>query len=149
MLLDDFDEDGKLDLFDKSGQLSLGQGDGTFGAAMQVAFTGTRPRSASGDVDGDGHRDLVAAGSGPGTSSGTLVLLGNGAGGFHLQVDDSPVAGVASFPTAVAIGRFNADPYGDVLATRGVPDPLGGADIGGEARVFLGDDGGGLTSNRL
>ena len=63
----------------------------------------------------------MAAGSGPGTSSGTLVLLGNGAGGFHLQVDDSPVAGVTSFPTAVAIGRFNADPYGDVLATRGVP----------------------------
>ena len=148
VLLDDFDEDGELDLYVTGGVLRLGLGDGTFGAATQVASTGARLRVASADVDGDGHHDLVVPGSSVGTSSTTMVLLGNGGGGFHLQEDSLLAGGQPFYPSAIAIARFNADPFGDLLATRPTPG-TGGADTAGTARVFLGDDDGGLTSTNV
>ena len=81
----------------------------------------------------------------------TVVLLGNGGGGFHLQ-EDSLLAGgsrllprprsrsAASTPTRTAT----------CLATRRALRPRRAAqEIDGAARVFLGDDDGGLSSTSV
>ena len=76
-------------------------------------------------------------------------MLGNGAGGFRVQEDSLVEGGFQYAATAVAIARFNADPYGDLLATRPTSDPGGGADTDGTARVFLADDDGRFSSTFL
>jgi hypothetical protein len=105
-------------------------------------------RVATGDMDGDGHLDLLAAGAGP-SSASTLMLLGNGAGGFHLQDELLLAEGTGFYPSAVATGRFNADPYADVLGTTPTLPSGSHGDTDGTARVFLGGDDGGLTSSNV
>jgi hypothetical protein len=62
---------------------------------------------AIGDVNGDGHPDLVVANVGSNTVS---VLLGNGAGGFGAQTTFA----TGSEPYSVAIGDLNGDGYPDL-----------------------------------
>jgi FG-GAP-like repeat len=75
----------------------LGNGDGSFQAAVSYT-TDTNPAAVvTGDFDGDGKVDLAVANSGSNTVS---ILLGNGDGSFRPAVsyatDSSPVALVAS-----------------------------------------------------
>jgi FG-GAP-like repeat len=90
----DFNEDGKLDLatanYDYYGDndvgILLGHGDGTFAPAVPLS-NGTTQGSqgiATGDLNADGHKDLVVTSDSVGdfTQPYVSVLLGNGDGTF-------------------------------------------------------------------
>jgi len=103
----DFNGDGKLDLAvanvgSNNVSILLGNGDGTFQAAVDYG-AGSNPDSvAVGDFRGDGKLDLVVANDG---SNNVSILLGNGDGTFQAAVN----YGVGSAPTSVAVGDFNGD----------------------------------------
>jgi hypothetical protein len=114
----DFNGDGKPDLAvsnysslaDKNGSSSigilLGYGDGTF--QKEVTYTtGPHPYGiAVGDLNGDGHPDLVVANRDPFNYDPSIsVLLGNGDGTFQNAVNDQTDGGGLS----VALGDFNGD----------------------------------------
>ncbi len=108
----DFNADGKADLAvanNSSSNVSvlLGNGDGTFQAAVNYA-TGPIPRSVVvGDFNGDGKTDLAVANN---SSSTVSVLLGNGDGTFRAAVNYA----VASGPSSLAAGDFNNDGISDL-----------------------------------
>jgi len=117
----EFNGDGKPDLAvanagnpgtgdDGNVSILLGNGDGTFQPALSVA-AGKNPFSiAVGDVNGDGHADLIVANNGINPAGGWLagtvsVLLGKGDGTFREHVDHATGTG----PVSVAVGDFNGD----------------------------------------
>ena len=80
----------------------LGNGDGTFQAAVNYA-AGSRPYSvAVGDFNGDGKPDLAVAN---GSSNDVSVLLGNGDGTFQAAANYA----TGSDPISVGVGDFNGD----------------------------------------
>ncbi len=103
----DVNADGKLDLiFANSGSASIsvcmGNGDGTFIAAVNYAV-GTSPVCvAAGDLNGDGRLDLVVTNF---SSSSMSVLLNNGNGTFATAVPYT----CGNNPRQVAIADLNAD----------------------------------------
>src|SRR6267143_1127199 len=117
----DFNGDGKLDLAlaggtnpgtnDNSVNVLLGNGDGTFQAAVSYHHTGSVPFSVtSGDFNGDGKLDLVTANAfwgppPPEGSNSVSVLLGNGDGTFQAAVNYA----TGSSPLSVMSGDFNGD----------------------------------------
>jgi Ca2+-binding RTX toxin-like protein len=117
MVVGDFDGDGDLDIAfssvadpsDPSSisgvQVALGNGDGTFAAAIGYTTTasGAPAQIVAGDLNGDGFIDLVVTnGDDPGTIS---ILAGNGDGTFQAPVNlDSD-----GQPGGIALG----DPDGD------------------------------------
>jgi probable HAF family extracellular repeat protein len=108
----DLNGDGNDDLFvggNGSSAVLLGSGDGTFRPPVNIT-TGigdTASWVAIGDMNNDGHPDLVAANY---FDSTVGVLLGNGDGTFQ-PVVDYPVGwgGCCSYPDSVALGDFNHD----------------------------------------
>ena len=118
----DFDEDGNPDVaIGRAGvdvRMFLGDGAGglTLGAILPTVVL---PTSISvGDVNLDGHLDIVVAGKGdfrPGIDGYVWTFLGDGAGGF---ADGIPVDGVRE-PHHVAIGSFDdeTDDFIDLLIT--------------------------------
>jgi hypothetical protein len=142
----DVNGDGKPDLvvanFDQNsnnanGGVSVlrGNGDGTFQAPVSFSSGGYDATSvAIGDVNGDGHLDLIvvnlcqSVGS-CGEPSGVSVLLGNDDGSFNEPVSYS--SGV--YPSySVALGDLNRDGHPDLVVG-------GAADGGGMASVLLGN----------
>jgi hypothetical protein len=134
----DFDEDGILDLavagFGGNAVSVLrglgpgGAGNGTFAAAVPYALpSGSFPIAlASGDFNGDGVLDLVAADE---EAAGVSLLFGQGSGGAgNGTFTVGPRLAVSSSPWEIAVGDFNAD---------GVPD-LAVACAGGDLSVLIG-----------
>ncbi len=118
----------------------LGKGDGTFQSAATYSSGGTLPSSVViGDVNGDGHSDLVVANW---QSHSVGVLLGNGDGTFQ-----APVTYDAGFdPDSVVTGDVNGDGHPDLVladlclpsgdcSTGGVSVLLGKGDGTFQARV--------------
>ena len=119
----DFNGDGIPDLAvgnlaSNTVSVLLGNGDGTFQAAVTYSV-GYGPASlAVADLNGDGKLDLAVANYADNTVS---VLLGNGDGTFQAAVNF--IAG--SYPVSIAVGNFN-----------GKPD-LAVADAGGRVLILL------------
>jgi hypothetical protein len=129
----DFNGDGILDFAvadDNVPTVSifLGNGDGTFQAAVTYPIGGYGVDLKAGDFNGDGKLDLVATNSygadGPGNS--VSVLLGNGDGTFRPQVAYS----VGDYPESVAVGDFNGD---------GILDLAVGGDGSSAVDILLGN----------
>ena len=115
MAVGDFNGDGKADIvvtdrlggYEGSATILLGNGDGTFTAAVSPD-AGFGPEAvAVGDFNGDGKADLAIADSG-----GVKILLGNGDGTFAgSSVQLGPVA-----LFGIVVGDFNGDGKADLAA---------------------------------
>ena len=110
--LADLNHDGRLDLvvvvLDSSVRAYLGDGHGAFGAPIPFSFF--HPTCAAiGDVNGDGHPDIVAT-----TNDSIAVSLGNGLGGFS-----APTRYVVTYPLWVELGDVNGDGAADVVVEHG------------------------------
>jgi hypothetical protein len=98
----------------------LGNGDGTFQAPVTYSVCDGVDSVKVGDVNGDGHPDLVVTNypniCGQGKKDAVSVLLGNGDGTFQ-----SPVSfGAGGYPAySVAIADLNSDGKLDVVAANG------------------------------
>lgn len=112
MVAADFNGDGKMDLavvgdYVNSGGVTivLGNGDGTFQAVTpNFAITQGFNVVATGDFNGDGVPDLVAANYfDPG---GATILLGKGDGTFTAMAATLPLA---AFTRSIVVGDFNGD----------------------------------------
>jgi hypothetical protein len=129
----DFNGDGKLDLVTANevsdtiavpGNVSvlLGNGDGTFQAAVNYPVGPEPALAAVGDFNGDGKLDLAVAGID--VSSGfalVAILLGKGDGTFQAPVSYS----VHCYPSAVAVADFNSDGKLDLAVGAPCGDGLG------------------------
>jgi hypothetical protein len=98
-------------------------GDGSFTAGPAVTLGGSPVDLAVGDVDGDGHQDLVAGND----SGGITIAYGNSSGGFDAPVN-LPTDGGATWMVVTA--DFNNDGVDDFAGTN-----RGSATIS----VFLGE----------
>ncbi len=109
----------------------LGNGDGTFQAAVSFA-AGTDPVSvAVADLDGDTIPDLVTANR---DSNDVSVLLGNGDGRFRAAV--SFAAG--TLPFSVAVADLDGDTIPDLVTTNVSSDDVSGLINLPEASQLLG-----------
>ncbi len=116
----DFSGDGVLDLafvsdgtgFSDSISVLLGNGDGTFRAAIETQTNG-RVEGLVSDFDGDGKLDFVI--QGPGVPAPIGILLGNGDGTFQ-QPPQYYSTGFSGQAPYVALGDFNSDGTSDVFS---------------------------------
>jgi hypothetical protein len=113
----DFNNDGNEDLATLNGStldILLGNGDGTF----QPPRTTSAPYAlamATGDLNGDGHLDLVVSGAGPGGDpyqGNVSVLLGDGQGGLALSTFQRTNS---DWPTDVIVGDVDDDGWLDIV----------------------------------
>jgi hypothetical protein len=122
----DLNGDGKLDLVLTTVSqvyVLLGNGDGTFQAAVAYPAGVNLTSVAIGDFNGDGHPDLVVTDyvDQTGVQTNTVnILLGNGDGTFQAPVPFT--VGVA--PWEVVVGDFNQD---------GIPDLAVAGEFAGSA----------------
>jgi len=151
----DVNGDGHPDLVIANGCLSgsncnngvvsvlLGNGDGTFQSAVNYNAGYVPVAIATGDLNGDGHLDLILANQyqcNNCKTGGVSVLLGNGDGTFQAPVSYSSGGVVA---TGLAVGDLNGDGHLDVVVTNQYQCQNCG---NGQASVLLGKGDGTLRN---
>jgi len=148
----DLNGDGKLDAVVcgpanllGSAVVSVLLGDGAGGFTVSAFSVKDFPASSKiGDLNNDGHPDVVVAGALPGNTTGNFVsaYLGDGQGGFALA--QSTDLGAGNLKGDIALGDFNEDGNLDVAF------PVTGQQIHGEHStdidLFFGDGQGHLSA---
>jgi Bacterial Ig-like domain (group 3)/MBG domain (YGX type)/FG-GAP-like repeat len=131
----DFNGDGRQDLAilngqDNSYEILLGNGDGTFQAALAYSVGATPGTVAVADFNEDGKLDLAILYA---TAKQVSILLGNGDGTF------SPGGTLATgnFPVDVKVGALNNDGHADLVVPNHDDD---------DVQIFLGNGDGTFTS---
>ncbi|MBX3458488.1 MAG: VCBS repeat-containing protein [Planctomycetes bacterium] len=140
--LADLDGDGDLDVvlvrgsgYGAQDTIHMGNGNGTFGAAINLGGSGTITYSVQvGDITGDGHPDIVV-----GSSDGVLWYANNGQGQFGNGQYIGSTAG--KLVGALELGDMDGD--GDLDIAMGVGDAGTGA---GQSAILI-NDGNGAFSN--
>ena len=125
LAIGDFNGDGKLDIavanvFNNTVSIFLNQNCGlpavdcTFSPTPTSLPVGKNPSAISaGDMNADGHVDLVVANSG---DSSITVLLGDGTGAFTpVYEGQSSTFGTGALPQAIALADFSGDGRLDVV----------------------------------
>jgi parallel beta-helix repeat protein len=116
----DVDHDGDLDLAsanETSADVSvlLGNGDGTFGAALPYGVGTTPVAICCGDFNDDGDPDLAVANS---ASNNVSILLGNGSSGFGSASNYATDIG----PNGICCADFSFDGVLDLATSSGIAD---------------------------
>ncbi|MGE5177331.1 MAG: FG-GAP repeat domain-containing protein, partial [Hyphomicrobiales bacterium] len=118
----DFDEDGIGDVAavataGSTVTVLFGSGTGNLERRIDIEVNSSTKSIAIGDVDGDGHADIVVAcrfdASHTGTAGSVCVLYGNGDGTFRPRVDLETAT-----DATVAIGDMNGDGRLDLVVLR-------------------------------
>src|SRR5262249_23577987 len=116
----DFNSDGNVDIAvsvttTNSVAVLLGDGDGTFGLAVNYDVGSSPQGIMVGDVNQDGKLDVISAdecGDDPACRDGTVsVLLGRGDGSFEPRMTFAE----GLFPLSVAAADFNRDGHTDLV----------------------------------
>lgn len=112
MATGDFNGDGHLDVavaaWTGGTWVSLGNGDGTFGAPIATAGLAQTKSIEVADINGDGRDDIVSLATG-----GISVLLSDGDGTFTNSASFSPIG---TFNHSLSLGDFNGDGKYDFVA---------------------------------
>jgi hypothetical protein len=115
----DFNSDGNTDVVvrDGNGTLWLYPGNGGTGFLQRVplsatgAWAGMTAIVAAGDLNGDGHPDIVAR-----DQHGSLWLYpGNGSNGFGTPIQLGATAAFAGMTAIQGVGDFNGDGHADLI----------------------------------
>ena len=144
--LGDLDEDGHLDtavalqvpVLNGAVDVALGDGRGGFLPPVEASVSGKLTDVALADLDGDGHLDVLAAGS---TSYRVFWLPGDGSGTLGAPVA-TQLPAFAAEPTEIEIADFDGDGALDVLAAGG----MGLTVPSGQLRLLRGDGTGALAA---
>lgn len=114
----DFNGDGKMDIAvgnagSNDVSILLGNGDGTFKAAVNSPAGASPQQMAAGDFNGDGKLDLVIINSGDGSAVLGVVnlLLGKGDGTFQTPT----TIAADKYPAQLAVADFNEDKKLDLV----------------------------------
>ena len=137
--LADFNEDGKLDAATSAATTADGEGIAVIlssGATTRVSVPGNATDLAAGDLNRDGHADIVIASGFPGTLT---TYFGNGSGQFPSNV---------ATPAPVYINKFtaadvNGDAKTDLVAWGWSVDGTGN-----RVQIFLGTGDGRFTAGQ-
>jgi len=116
----DLNGDGNQDIISSgygggAGSVAIryGQGNGTFSGVVSLAFNaGYGNNLTTGDLNGDGILDIIAAASDGGSTAQITYRLGQGGGTFASAVSVATGAGTSAF--GITVGDFNGDGVQDV-----------------------------------
>jgi hypothetical protein len=108
----------------------LGEGNGSFAAPHKTSTAASPAQLAVGDVNGDGHVDIVVT-----TGTGLSTLLGNGNGTFQAAINTT----ISDPEPLIALGDLNGDGKLDAVVS-GVYD---------ENFIFLGQGNGHFTQKTI
>jgi hypothetical protein len=142
-MLRDVEPDGDLDLLVVGGSpsrplaLLRNAGDGTF-APYTIAVANGSTTPATGDLNGDGHLDVVTAACNLGC---VAIHLGNGDGTFAAPSTSPPLPGSPYSATSLGVGDFDGDAHFDVAVGMG-----GGIEQPGLLAVLSGNGDGTLDA---
>lgn len=134
MIAKDFNNDGALDIATANAvsediSVLMGQGDGTFAAAVNYPLQASARSLVSTDIDGDLDNDLIVSCLVQGGSTGVVaLLLGDGAGSFTA----GPVYSTVGLSVDLVLGDFDVDGVADIAV----------ANIGGGIMIMLGSGAG-------